>query len=200
MLNLEKRLQKQGFCHIAGLDEVGRGAWAGPVVAAAVVLAPNFSLRGLKDSKELTKKAREHYYQVIKEQCLAFAVVGVGSVVIDRTNIIQALKSAMQRAYAKLGKKPDQLLIDGLKFFSPRIKTQFIVRGDSQVASIAAASVIAKVTRDRLMTRYQEKFPGFSFASHKGYGTPQHLKEIKKYGPSKIHRFSYRPINEMMAH
>jgi ribonuclease HII len=195
MLTLERQLARDGFRKIAGIDEVGRGALAGPVVAAAVILPPGLKIRGLRDSKELSSKQRDYYFNLIKVKAETWSVARVGSAVIDRTNILQALQLAMQRAYTKLDQRPDQLLIDGRRFFTPSITAQFIVKGDMQVQSIAAASIIAKVTRDRMMARLERKFPYFSFAAHKGYGTQQHFAELKKHGPSNIHRHSFAPVS-----
>jgi len=180
-----------GYSKIAGVDEAGRGPLAGPVVAAAVTFPTGFNLAGLQDSKKLSVKKREELFESIQ----ASADVGIGIIShkkIDQINILQAARLAMREAVSKLKEKPDCVLIDGNMKIDVLIPQQPIVRGDSQVASIAAASIIAKVTRDRLMTEYHESYPEYGFNQHKGYPTLFHRKVLRQKGPSPIHRLSFR--------
>ena len=188
---------RNGFRLIAGLDEAGRGPWAGPVVAAAVVLTrQRFHVR-IDDSKRLTPRQREHAFEAIHAQ----ADVGVGiasHTIIDRDNILQATRRAMQAAIAQLQHAPQFLLVDGP--FKPLsdIPQRNLIHGESQSVSIACASIVAKVTRDRLMRFYDRLFPEYGFAGHKGYGTEAHLASLKMHGPSPLHRCSFRPIAELL--
>jgi ribonuclease HII len=180
---------------IAGVDEAGRGPLAGPIVAAAVVLPQDFYLPGLNDSKLLSPKKREELFITIKKQALAIGVGKVGHREIDRINIGRANVLVMEKAIKALKVKPTYLLIDGrirLKnIFTPQ---KAIVRGDQQYACIAAASIIAKVTRDHLMLEYHAKYPLYGFCRHMGYGTKEHFRMLKKYGPCPIHRRSFYPL------
>jgi len=175
----------------AGIDEAGRGPLAGPVVAAAVILSADHTIIGINDSKKLSPKKREELYELIMAQ----AQVGVGIVsesVIDEINILQATFRAMREAVLCLPVKPDKLLVDGnSKIPDCPYDQEVIVQGDSKVESIGAASIIAKVTRDRMMLVLHEEYPHYNFATHKGYGTKVHIEAIKKYGPSPIHRRSF---------
>jgi ribonuclease HII len=176
-----------------GIDEAGRGPWAGPVVAAAVILDPQSILPGLNDSKKLTETKREALFDPIMAQ----AVVGVGivdAVVIDEINILQATYRAMQQAVASLTRQPTLALIDGKRSPPLSIRTQTIVGGDAKCFSIAAASIIAKVTRDRMMVALDLQYPAYGFARHKGYGTAQHAEAIQKFGPCPAHRMSFKPV------
>lgn len=199
-LDQEKRIFNQGYKLIAGIDEAGRGPLAGPVVAACVVLNPNFKVdpdkMGLiKDSKKLTAKKREELFKVIEE---CFPEIGVGicdNKTIDKINILQATFLAMKKALGELKQKPDFVLVDGgFKIPNYSVEQESVVRGDDLVFSIAAASIIAKVTRDRLMEKIHEQYPQYGFDKHKGYGTKIHLESLKKYGPCPIHRFSFGPV------
>lgn len=179
---------------IAGVDEAGRGPLAGPVVAAAVIFTVTQETKGLKDSKALTAKQREAWFAVITNQSLAWGI-GIATVAeIDRLNILQASFLAMSRALANLALSPDQVLIDGPHSPVLAWPTQAIVRGDQQVPVIAAASILAKVTRDHIMAYYDQQLPVYGFAKHKGYGTAQHLQALAQYGPSSVHRHSFTPV------
>jgi ribonuclease HII len=189
---------------IAGVDEAGRGPLAGPVVAAAVMFPGEWlqgglprALRGLNDSKQLTAEEREGYFGFLTADPLVRYGVGIVSVEeIDRINILQATHRAMNEALAQLNPAPEHTLIDGLAVHSIRMPQTAIVEGDAKSYSIAAASVIAKVTRDRLMREYHRQFPIYGFADHKGYGTPQHLTALRQHGPCPIHRRSFSPVSQ----
>jgi ribonuclease HII len=192
----EQALRHHGFCVIAGVDEVGRGALFGPVVAAAVILPEEMSClakAGLKDSKQLLREQREELDQQIRAMALAFSVAEVDSETIDRVNIYQATRLAMLAAVEGLGMMPDHLLIDAMRIDHPCRQTKLIY-GDSLSLSIAAASVIAKVHRDALMRALDELHPGYGLASHKGYGTPAHRRALQEHGPSALHRRSFAPV------
>jgi ribonuclease HII len=199
-LTFERRLLRQGHRHIAGLDEVGRGAWAGPVVAAAVILpladpALRARLKGVDDSKALTPRQRERLAEVIGQVALAVGVGGAGSTEVDRHGLLAATRAAMQRALAMLDPQPDALLIDAVDL-SPVVAMPQLspVYGDSRSLSIAAASIVAKVARDRWMAGLDERNPGYGFAQHKGYGTPEHCAALERLGVCEAHRLSYAPI------
>jgi len=199
-LNIEKRLWSQGYSYIAGIDEVGRGAWAGPVVAAAVVFPKNAKIpKGLRDSKLLTPKRREELNEKIKEIALGFAVGECGSSIIGKKGIASATQMAMRRALKKLNPEPDFSLIDyfTLKYIK-KSSQRAIKKGDLYCSSIAAASIVAKVYRDDLMRRLdQEKeFEVYQFGKHKGYGTKLHQEMIRKHGCSRVHRLNFIP-NEL---
>jgi ribonuclease HII len=180
---------------IAGVDEAGRGPLAGPIVAVAVILPEDFFLPGLNDSKLLSPKKREVLFIAIKKQALAIGVGKVGQRGIDQINIGRANVLVMEKAVAALKIKPDYLLIDGrIKLKNTSIPQKAIVRGDQKYACIAAASIIAKVTRDHLMLRYHQKYPAYGFDRHKGYGTKLHFRKIEELGPCPIHRRSFEPI------
>ncbi|WP_425415017.1 ribonuclease HII [Pseudobacillus wudalianchiensis] len=195
MLEEEWKLMKQGIHYIAGIDEVGRGPLAGPVVAAAVVLPKDLELLGLNDSKKLSKTKREYFYSEIMEK----ADVGIGIITaseIDEINIYEATKKAMQAAIAGLSQTPEHLLIDAMRLPAPIPQTS-IIKGDAKSVSIAAASIVAKVTRDRLMTEYAQRYPHYAFEKNMGYGTAEHLEGLNVSGPCEIHRKSFSPIKEM---
>jgi ribonuclease HII len=191
----EKKLHAIGVAHIAGIDEVGRGALAGPVVAAAVVLPEKFRHRKLKDSKQLVPELREEIYQeLIAREEIAWAVGMVDSIEIDRINILRATHKAMRLALDTLNILPDHVLIDGLPVFPFPLPQTAIVDGDCISLSIAAASVIAKVTRDTLMREFCARFPEYCFSQHKGYATDLHLIKLHEFGPCPIHRRSFEPV------
>ena len=184
---------------IAGVDEAGRGPLAGPVVAAAVVLDPLRPIDGLADSKILSERKRDNLDEIIKACALSWSV-GVASVdEIDELNILQATLLAMQRAVYGLSISPDEVLVDGNQLPDLLMPAQAIVKGDSKVQSISAASIVAKVERDRIMVDYHEKYPNFSFHIHKGYGTRQHILEIEQFGFLAIHRKTFNPVKTMIA-
>lgn len=188
----EKAAVNSGFSCICGVDEAGRGPLAGPVCAAAVILPEGAVIEGLDDSKKLTEKKRERLYDVIKETAVAYSVAYGTLEEIETVNILEATYLAMNRAIEGLNVKPDFALIDGNR--APRgikIPCETIVKGDSKSMSVAAASVLAKVTRDRLMLEYDKKYPEYNFKKHKGYGTKEHTELIKQYGPCEIHRLSF---------
>jgi ribonuclease HII len=191
----ERRLLKSGVWPVAGIDEAGRGPLAGPVAAAAVILDPRNLPRGLNDSKLLTRAARENLYDDILRRALAVGVALASAAEIDRINIRQANFSAMRRALAALAAPPRYVLIDG-NDFPPGLPCpgETIVKGDGAILSIAAASIVAKVTRDRLMARLCALHPAYGFSQHAGYGTPAHLAAIAAHGPSPFHRLSFKPF------
>ena len=194
MLRYEKELYKAGYQAIAGIDEVGRGPLAGPVVAAAVILPPECKIKGLNDSKKIPKKKHQEIYQAVLDKALA---VGVGlrdNDIIDQVNIYEATKLAMKEALSKLNLKPDYLLIDAMKL-DVDIPQESIINANS--LSIAAASIVAKVTRDKLMTDYDKKFPGYDFSQNAGYGTMSHLQGLERNGVTPIHRKTFEPIKSM---
>ena len=188
----EKAAVNSGFSCICGVDEAGRGPLAGPVCAAAVILPVGAVIEGLDDSKKLTEKKRERLYDIIKQTAVAYSVAYGTLEEIETVNILEATYLAMNRAIEGLTVKPDFALIDGNRV--PRgikIPCETIVKGDSKSMSVAAASVLAKVTRDRLMLEYDKKYPEYNFKKHKGYGTKEHTELIKQYGPCEIHRLSF---------
>ena len=184
----------RGFEVVAGVDEVGRGALAGPVVSAAVILKKNTSIKNLDDSKKLNPTVRYSTYKEIIKKCQEFQVGIVNNRIIDRINILEATKLSMKVAVEKLNIKPRLILIDGNQPINTKITQKTIVKGDSKSASIAAASIVAKVTRDRLMEKFDKQFPNYGFAKHKGYGTKFHLKSLKTFGFCNIHRKSFKPV------
>ena len=201
-LEFERDLWSRQFTLVAGVDEAGRGPLAGPVVAAAVILPATWANGGfdvrlvdLNDSKQLTEAQRENFFQIITTHPdLRYAIAIVNAATIDRINILQATHRAMNEALAQLQPQPQHVLVDGRPVKSMTLPQTALVKGDSRSYSIAAASVLAKVTRDRMMLEFDAKFPGYGFAVHKGYGTPQHLAAIKKLGPCPIHRMSFAPL------
>jgi ribonuclease HII len=194
---VESDLWHREYTHVAGIDEAGRGALAGPVVAAAVILPPGVAIRNVDDSKRLTRTEREVLFQEILRMAIGVGVGYVDASVIDRVNIRQATLLAMQAAIQDLPCKPDFLLIDG-RDQAPASQPQWMfVRGDQTVGSIAAASIVAKVSRDRFMESVDGQFPGYGFAQHKGYGTAAHLQAIQHLGPSTIHRVTFQGVAHM---
>jgi ribonuclease HII len=198
----EHTLWQQGITRVAGVDEAGRGPLAGPVVAAAAILPQRWAearlpkeLRGLNDSKQLTETQREQFFAFLVG-CgeVEFGVAEVSVEMIDQINILQATHRAMNEALGKLDPLPPHALVDGLRVKTLRVQQTAIVEGDARSYSIAAASVLAKVTRDRLMVEYHSRFPEYGFAEHKGYGTPQHLEAIGRHGACPIHRRTFSPF------
>jgi len=197
LLKIENELYTAGYRLVAGVDEAGRGPLAGPVVAAACILPPIFDLPGLNDSKKLTEKKRENLNQMIQQQALAYSL-GMASVAeIDTLNILQATKLAMKRAIEKLVLTPDFILVDGRDSLDILLPHKPVIDGDSLSASIAAASILAKVARDKIMCELHQLYPQYSFDLHKGYCTKLHLAEIEKYGPCPVHRKSFAPVKDM---
>lgn len=191
MCRYEKEAYSEGIKYIAGIDEAGRGPLAGPVVAAAVILPENVFISGLNDSKKLNEKQREKLFSEITEKAIAYEVGIVDEKIIDELNILNATKMAMEIAVETLKVKPDLLLIDAVNLDSLKIPQKSIVKGDSLSVSIAAASIIAKVTRDRLIEEMDSIYPEYGFKKHKGYGTKEHIDAIKKFGICPIHRVSF---------
>ena len=198
----ERALWNDGVARVAGVDEAGRGPLAGPVVAAAVVLPPGWlhaglpaGLDGLNDSKQLTVAQRERFFAVLTASPeICFAIARIDADTIDAINILQATHRAMNEALAQLDPPPEHALVDGLRVKSLRFPQTPIVKGDARSYSIAAASVLAKVTRDRWMTEYDVQWPAYGFAGHKGYGTAKHLAALEQHGPCPIHRRSFAPL------
>ena len=196
-LEYEKDLYKKGLKFIAGVDEVGRGPLVGPVVAAAVILPKNYELPGLTDSKKLTEKKRDAYYDIIMKDALAIGIGEVSPKEIDEINIYAASRVAMIKAIENLNIKPEHILSDAMPL-DIGIPNTPIIHGDLLSLSISAASVIAKVTRDRMMYELDEKHPEYGFAQHKGYPTKLHLENIKKYGVLENYRFTYKPVRDLI--
>jgi ribonuclease HII len=190
---LERELRARGFGAVAGVDEVGRGALFGPVAAAAVVLRPDCPVRGLNDSKLLDPERRESLALRIRERAAAWAVAAVDAATIDRINIYQASRLAMRLAVSRLRPAPDFLLVDAVAIDLP-LPQQSLIKGDARCHAIAAASIIAKVYRDACMRVWDEVFPQYGLASHKGYATPEHLKALEEFGPTPLHRLSFAPV------
>ncbi len=195
---LEHAARKTGAQCIAGLDEVGRGPMFGPVVAAAVILAPGTRFSGLTDSKKLTEKKRVELDTVIRTRAVAWAIAAVDSETIDRINIRQASLLAMRLAVEQLTQPPDYLLIDGVDTIDWPCTQQSVIQGDATSFSIAAASVLAKVYRDNLLIQLDQQFPGYGLASHKGYCSQEHLEALARLGPTPLHRRSYNPVAQRL--
>jgi ribonuclease HII len=208
-INKENSLFMQGFKLVAGLDEAGRGPLAGPVVAAVAVLNPEIlldsvkleKLKGINDSKKISAKKREELFDIIKENFFEIGVGVVNHQTIDRINILQATFLAMKMALGNLKSKPNILLVDG-KFPIPNLslRQEAIINGDALIFSIAAASIVAKVTRDRLMDEYDKKYPQYGFAKHAGYGTKFHMEALKQFGPCEIHRKTFKPVTILLKY
>ncbi|HIB88176.1 MAG: ribonuclease HII [Candidatus Poribacteria bacterium] len=192
MQQFEGSLVKQGYLRIAGVDEAGRGALAGPVVAAAVILPFRCEITGLTDSKQLTSAQREAFFSQIERDAVGVGIGIVDHQIIDQINILQATKLAMQKAIESIIPPPDYVLVDGNQLPLVQMPGQSVIKGDSLVQSIAAASVMAKVTRDRIMIAFDVDYPDFGFKKHKGYGTPRHRQAIVDLDPCPIHRTSFK--------
>lgn len=199
MATYEKEARKQGYELVAGIDEAGRGPLAGPVVAAACILPTRFSILGIDDSKKLTPEKRAHLFQKITSHPQVIYGVGIVSVeVIDEINILQATIQAMLNAVNCLKNQPHLLLVDGLQLPHASIPCQKIIGGDALSLCIAAASIIAKETRDRLMIELDRQWPQYGFAIHKGYGTPKHVEALSQFGPCPLHRKSFAPVKSLL--
>ncbi len=190
-LEFEKEAAAKGYKAVCGVDEAGRGPLAGPLCAAAVILPENTIIEGVNDSKKLSEKKREAFFDVIKEQALSYSIAFASVEEIEKMNILNATMLAMKRAVEGLDVKADYAMIDGNRLPNLDIDSEFIIKGDAKSMSIACASILAKVSRDRLLYKYAEEFPEYSFDKHKGYGTKVHVEALKKYGPCKYHRLSF---------
>ena len=197
LLNYEKSLYARGIELIAGVDEVGRGPLAGPVVAAAVILPKLCKIKGLNDSKKIPKSKHEAIYNQVMKEAVAVGIGIKDNYVIDDVNIYEATKLAMIEAIEKLNPQPEHLLIDAMNLDLP-IEQTSIIKGDANSLSIAAASIAAQVTRDKMMADYEQEFPGYAFAKNAGYGTKEHLSGIDKFGVTPIHRRSFEPIKSII--
>jgi len=195
----ENAAAAEGYDLVAGVDEAGRGPLAGPVSVAAVILPRGLFLPRLNDSKKLSAKAREELYDEIQAKAIAVSSALVDAKTIDRVNIYQATMNGMYEAIFGLDPQPQKVLIDAVQLEKLPMPEESIIKGDAKSASIAAASIIAKVTRDRLMMEYDKAFPEYGFAHHKGYGTAEHIAALQKYGPCPIHRQSFEPIRSMVG-
>ncbi len=193
----EKELNVQGYTRIAGIDEAGRGPLCGPVVAAAVVLPSGFKLEGLTDSKLLSPSKRDFFFDEIRQKAEAYGIAAAELELIDKINILEATRWAMVQAIAQILPSPDFLLIDAVRLNSP-IPQKSIIKGDLKCISIAAASILAKVSRDRMMMNFHQQFPQYNFASNKGYPTKEHRRAISLYGPCPLHRKSFRGVKEFL--
>ncbi len=198
LLSYEKKLYQSGYSLICGTDEAGRGPLAGPVVAAAVILPKNYTLDGLNDSKQLSEKKREKYYPIIIKDAISYGIGIVDAKTIDEINIYEASRLAMKKAIASMSVKPDYILTDAMPIKDLDIPVTSIVHGDALSLSIAAASVLAKVTRDHIMYDLDKKYPEYEFAKHKGYPTKRHLELLKKYGANSEYRFTYKPVRDLI--
>lgn len=195
----ELEARRCGYRRIAGLDEAGRGPLAGPVVAAAVILPARCRLAGVDDSKQLTESDRERLFALIQERAVGIGVGSASHEEVDRLNILEATRLAMGRAVASVMPVPDCLLIDAVTLPGCRLPARSIIKGDALSLSIAAASIIAKVTRDRLMAEYHRIYPEYDFLAHKGYGTDEHRRRLLEHGPCAIHRRTFAPVAQILA-
>ncbi len=194
MNKYERIYHNKGYKRVAGVDEVGRGSWAGPIVVASCILPINFFDKRINDSKKISKKKRDELYNVIKEVAIDYNITFINSTCVDLLNPKQATISAMQESLKKLKNRPDMVLVDA-EIIDAKSESKSIINGDSKSISIAAASILAKVARDEYMTEMSKKYPMYGFEKNKGYGTSQHLMALTRYGPIKnFHRFSYKPI------
>ena len=196
LLKYERELYQEGYKLICGCDEAGRGPLCGPVVAAAVILPINYKLEGLNDSKQLSEKKRDMYYDILIKEAVSYGVGIIDAKEIDEINIYEASRKAMLEAISKLNVKPDYILTDAMPL--PIEQSKPIIHGDALSLSIAAASVIAKVTRDRMMYELDKKYPMFGFKDHKGYPTKKHLENISKYGILSNYRRTYKPVRDLI--
>ncbi len=197
MKSIDHLYRAKGYSLIAGIDEAGRGPLAGPVFAAAVILPEHHGIEGIDDSKKLSPEVREYLFHEIREKALSFGIAWESNEEIDRTDILRATKSTMGKALRKLSLLPDFILIDAVNFSSPDIPQLAIIKGDERSESIAAASILAKVSRDMFMLKMHEKYPQYGFRENKGYGTREHEDALRKYGPCPIHRMSFSPMKTL---
>ena len=199
LYEFEEKLYDEGFHLICGVDEAGRGPLAGPLVVAACILPPFLRIEGINDSKQLSAKKRKELYKVIVKNALAYKIVFVTEEDVDSLNIYQATKKGMLMAIAGLKNKPDYALIDAMPLGELEIPHNSIIHGDARCASVAAASILAKVTRDEYMEKMDIKYPNYGFKKHKGYGTKAHMQALEKYVPFKIHRKSFAPVSKFYS-
>ena len=199
LYEFEEKLYDEGFHLICGVDEAGRGPLAGPLVVAACILPPFLRIEGINDSKQLSAKKRKELYKVIVKNALAYKIVFVTEEDVDSLNIYQATKKGMLMAIAGIKHKPDYALIDAMPLGELEIPHNSIIHGDARCASVAAASILAKVTRDEYMEKMDIKYPNYGFKKHKGYGTKAHMQALEKYGPCKIHRKSFAPVSKFYS-
>jgi len=194
LIAFDRERSRRGRLTVAGVDEAGRGCWAGPVVAAAVILAPDRIPAGLNDSKQLTAKRRDELFALLCRDALCWRASAISAAAIDETNILRATLLAMTRAVARLDPRPDLVLVDGncAPAVEPAVET--VIKGDATSAAVAAASVVAKVLRDRVMTAWDRHYPDYGFAGHKGYGAASHRRALVELGPCPLHRRSFRPV------
>lgn len=196
MLTFEEKAIAAGHKWVAGVDEAGRGPLAGPVTAAAVILPHDFLLPGLNDSKQLKEEERNRFYQVITEKAISYHVSVISNETIDQVNILEATKLAMQQAIAGLSPVPDHVLIDAVPLLEVPFSSEVIIKGDTRSVSIAAASILAKVTRDRIMQHMHKEYPVYDFQTNKGYGTKKHMEGLARHGVSPYHRISFAPVQQ----
>ena len=190
--SIETELYEKGFEHICGIDEAGRGPLAGPVVVAGVIMPKDSMIEGVNDSKKVSEKKREKLYDIILEEAISYSVAIIGQDVIDDINILNATKQGVTKVVEELDVKPNLILVDALTHINTKgIPYDSIIKGDAKCYNIAAASIIAKVTRDRIMRQWDEIYPQYGFINHKGYGTAKHIESLKEYGPCPIHRRSF---------
>lgn len=198
MRRYENEAKANGYQFIAGVDEAGRGPLAGPVIAAAVILPADFILLGLNDSKQLTEEQRERFFEIIKAKAISYGIGIVSNEQIDKMNILEATKLAMLQAIHDLNPCPDHVLIDAVALPGLECTSQPLIKGDASSVSIAAASIIAKVTRDRLMKKIHREYPMYDFNKNMGYGTKKHMENLKEYGASPYHRRSFAPVQKVL--
>ncbi len=190
--SMEKQLYEKGFEYICGIDEAGRGPLAGPVVVAGVIMPKDSMIEGVNDSKKVSEKKREKLYDVILEEAISYSVAIIGQDIIDEINILNATKQGVTKVVEELDVKPNLILVDALTHINTKgIPYDSIIKGDAKCYNIAAASIIAKVTRDRIMREWDEIYPQYGFINHKGYGTAKHIEALKEYGPCPIHRRTF---------
>lgn len=197
LLKYEKELYKKGYTLIAGTDEAGRGPLVGPVVAAAVILPKNYKLEGLTDSKQLSEKKREKFFEIIKKDAISYGIGIVDAKTIDEINILEASRLAMNKAIDNLSVEPEYIITDALALGRDNVLP--IIHGDALSITIAAASVLAKVTRDHLLYELDEQYPQYGFKKHKGYPTKEHLENLRKYGVLDCYRMTYKPVKEILT-
>ncbi len=198
LLAYEKELYQNGYELICGCDEAGRGPLVGPVVAGAVILPKNYQLEGLTDSKKLCEKKREKFFEIIKKDAIAYGIGIVSPQVIDEINIYEASRLAMKEAIKDMNVKPDYVITDAMPMPGYEVPVKSIIKGDAKSITIAAASVLAKVTRDHILYEMDKEHPEYEFARHKGYPTKRHLELLKLYGPTKDYRFTYGPVRDLI--